>query len=390
MQTKNSNYSFAVVSADSDIHLFFECVFENDFNLNFYSDCELNDVVSDAENFDFLFIDMPTTMREKRSGNWNIIYSVFKDRIFILTAPSEIPEYSRNFSEIATTIPYPFTRKSFFLFFNKEAGKRPVSRIASQKDFSGIPQFAKLVGSSPGLNAVKEKILLAADTECILLFHGESGTGKSVTAKTVHELSSRRDGPFVSINIATLSPGLIESELFGCVSGAFTGAVNRQGLFGSAEGGTLFIDEIGELSLECQSKILTVIDDGIYRKVGSDRTVKSNVRLIFATNANLELMVSRRRFREDLFYRITDFPIHIPSLRERAEDIPLLLERFLTDMEISYRQKFTVTPGALQRLQDAEWPGNIRQFKSCIRRACLLARNTGLIDESKIIFEFFV
>lgn len=252
--------------------------------------------------------------------------------------------------------------------------------------FSSIPQFSRLTGNSKKINEIKEKILLVADTSVTLIFFGESGTGKTIAAQIAHEISCRKDKPFVVVNMGNSNKDLIESVLFGTVRGAFTDAKSREGLFKTAEGGTLFMDEIADLSLESQAKILRVIETGFFRPVGSDEEIQSDVRLIFATNTDLKQMVEEGKFREDLYWRIMDFPIVIPALRERAEDIPDLAEDSLSEIKSRLNIDFKITGEAMEKLCSGKWPGNFRQFKSCIRRAALLSRHTGIIDHEAIIF----
>lgn len=252
--------------------------------------------------------------------------------------------------------------------------------------FSMIPALKRLTGNSKKINEIKEKILLVADTDTTLIFFGESGTGKSIAAKVVHEISPRKEKPFVIVNMGSSNKDLMESVLFGTVKGAFTDAKPREGLFKTADGGTLFMDEIADLPLDSQAKLLRVIETGCFRSVGSDEEIKTDVRLIFATNANLEQMVKEKTFREDLYWRIMDFPIEIPSLRERTEDIPELVRHSLNEIKYNLNIDFTVSESALEKLSSCEWPGNFRQFRSCMRRAALLSRYTGVIDHDAIIF----
>lgn len=254
------------------------------------------------------------------------------------------------------------------------------------KILSTIPEFNRLTGNSEKICETKEKILLVADTDTTLIFFGESGTGKSIAAQLVHELSPRKASPFVIVNMANNNKDLLESILFGTVKGAFTDAKPREGLFKIADGGTLFMDEIADMPLESQAKILHVIETGRFRPVGADEESKTDVRLVFATNADLWQKVKSGAFREDLYWRIMDFPIEIPSLRERTEDIPDLVKYSLNEIKYKYNIDFEITESALKKLHTCQWPGNFRQFRSCMRRAALLSRYTGVIDHDAIIF----
>ena len=249
-----------------------------------------------------------------------------------------------------------------------------------------VPQFSRLVGSCEKLNEIKRKILMVADTDTPLIFFGESGTGKTLAAQIAHELSLRKNKPFVIANMANGNAEFFESNLFGNVRGAFTDARDREGLFKKADTGTLFMDEIAELSLDCQAKLLRVIETGLFRPVGSDEEFKCDARLIFATNADLRQMVSKRLFREDLYWRIVDFPIEVPALRERREDFPLLVQNELVEIQKRSARPYSITNEAVQKMRQCEWPGNFRQFKACLRRAAILCRHTGVIDEDAITF----
>lgn len=222
-----------------------------------------------------------------------------------------------------------------------------------------------ICGTSSAICSVREKILLAAKSDIPVLFTGKSGTGKTLAAKTLHNISRRKSAPFYSINVAAIPPFLAEAELFGTERGAFTDAERRAGYVSSAQNGTLFLDEIAELDMQIQAKLLHVLESGNYRSVGSDKEKHSNIRLIFATNADLRQKVRERSFREDLFYRISKFVIQMPSLAERSEDIGTLCTQFLAT-----RGK-RLTPQAIRLLQSLPWNGNIRQLFSCLEYAAL-------------------
>jgi formate hydrogenlyase transcriptional activator len=186
--------------------------------------------------------------------------------------------------------------------------------------------FEDIVGKSPAIQMVLEQVAIVAPTDSTVLLHGETGTGKELIARAIHNLSTRRDRPYVRMNCAAIPSGLLESELFGHEKGAFTGAlIQRKGRFESADGGSLFLDEIGDISLELQPKLLRAIQEQEFERLGSSRTIQVNVRLIAATHRDLRAMIRDEKFREDLFYRFNVFPIEIPPLRERREDIPLLV-----------------------------------------------------------------
>jgi DNA-binding NtrC family response regulator len=234
-----------------------------------------------------------------------------------------------------------------------------------------------LIGQSEALRVIGCAIEEVAQSDLTVLIEGESGTGKELVARSIHMKSLRRDHPFVSVNCAALPEQLIESELFGHVKGAFTGAVQaRRGRFQKAEGGTLFLDEIGDLSPKGQGDLLRVIEEGTFQRVGSSELEHAHVRLLAATNHHLEEAVRQGKFREDLFYRLTVFPIRVPPLRERAEDIPLLIASFLEHLAIRHhRRPKRLSTEALQVCQRFPWPGNVRQLRNVIER--LVISNAG-------------
>jgi transcriptional regulator with GAF, ATPase, and Fis domain len=240
--------------------------------------------------------------------------------------------------------------------------------------------FGELVGQSQALRHIVSQIDLVAPTEASALILGESGTGKELVAREIHQRSRRKDKPLVRVNCASIPKDLFESEFFGHARGAFTGAVkDRAGRFEAAEGGTIFLDEIGEVPLDLQSKLLRVLQEKSYERVGEDRTRRADVRVIAATNRNLQRQVEAGRFREDLFYRLNVFPIQVPQLRERMEDVPLLAKHFI---ETSVRElgcsKPRLTRAAITKLENYHWPGNIRELRNVIERAIIISRGGAL------------
>jgi transcriptional regulator with GAF, ATPase, and Fis domain len=219
-----------------------------------------------------------------------------------------------------------------------------------------------------------------APTDSSVLVRGETGTGKELVAQAIHRLSPRRSHLLVKINCAALPSGLVESELFGREKGAFTGALTRQvGRFEVADGSTLFLDEIGELSLEVQAKLLRVLETGEFERLGSPRTIKVDVRVIAATNRDLAEEIKRGRFREDLYYRLNVFPIRVPALRERAEDIPLLVWTFLEELSSRMGKRITQVPRkTMEALQRHSWPGNVRELKNVIEHGAILTTGDTL------------
>ena len=233
-----------------------------------------------------------------------------------------------------------------------------------------------LIGESEPMRAVARLVEEVANSDVTVLIEGESGTGKEIVARSIHAQSGRRDRPFISVNCAALAEQLLEAELFGHVKGAFTGAVaNKPGRFQLADGGTLFLDEIGDLSPKGQGDLLRVLEDSAFRMVGGSELIRVNVRIIAATNKNLQESVSAGKFREDLFYRLQIVPIQTPPLRERAEDIPLLIERFFETFTAKHkRRRKRMSPEALQLCQRYPWPGNVRQLRNTIERLVITCR----------------
>lgn len=241
-------------------------------------------------------------------------------------------------------------------------------------DYDGV------LGASPRMQEIFHLLALVAPSEANVLILGETGTGKELVAWAIHRNSLRAQGPFVVVNCAALPETLLESELFGHERGAFTGAVTRkEGRFLMAHRGTLFLDEIGELSLATQAKILRVLQTREFEALGSTRTLKVDVRIIAATNRNLEAMVRDGRFRDDLFYRLNVFPIVLPPLRERLDDLPLLADHFLrTYRAKNLREVKTLAPEVVQAFQEYSWPGNIRELENVIERGVIVCRGDTL------------
>jgi DNA-binding NtrC family response regulator len=236
-------------------------------------------------------------------------------------------------------------------------------------------RFDNIIGSSPAMQNVFRLVARCAPTNSTVLLHGDSGTGKELIAKAVHYNSLRKDKPFVAVDCTSLSENLLESELFGHVKGAFTGAVaNKKGLIEIADGGSLFLDEIGNISLSTQAKLLRFIEEREFKAVGDTQTRSVNVRLIFATNRDLRQMVEEGQFREDLFYRINIFPIDLPPLRDRQEDIPALAFHFLRTFNEEVGKDVTeFSPRAMNLLVNHSWPGNVRELENAIHRSVILA-----------------
>ncbi len=247
-----------------------------------------------------------------------------------------------------------------------------------RSEVSSKYRFENIIGSSPAMQNVYRMIAQSAPTNSTVLLTGESGTGKELIARAIHYNSLRKDKPFVPVDCNSLSENLLESELFGHVKGSFTGAVsNKKGMFEVADSGTLFLDEVGNFSMSIQGKLLRVLQEHEYRAVGDTKTQTANFRLVTATNKDLKAMIAAGTFRDDLFYRINIFPIHVPALRERREDIPALAYHFLKVVGEELGKKVTdISEGAMSALTNYAWPGNVRELENTMHRAAILASDS--------------
>lgn len=232
--------------------------------------------------------------------------------------------------------------------------------------------FRSLVGKSSTMQSVRHEIGQVANSNANVLIQGESGTGKEVVARNVHYNSSRRNNPFVPVNCGAIPADLLESELFGHEKGSFTGAItSRNGRFAMADGGTLFLDEIGEMTMAMQVKLLRVLEERVFERVGGTTTIHTDVRIVAATNRNLEEMVAEGTFREDLYFRLDVFPINLPTLKERKEDIPLLVKELITRLEHNNRGSVRFTADAVTAMSKYDWPGNVRELGNQIERMAI-------------------
>ena len=278
-------------------------------------------------------------------------------------------------------IPKPFKNEEVRLTIRKGLERRQLKaeNRALKEQLHGRFGFDRIIGKSKPIQQVFDLIRLAAPSKSNILILGDSGTGKELVAKAIHHNSKRRNGPFVTVNSGSMPADLLESNLFGHVKGSFTGAIsNKKGLFELANGGSIFFDEIGNIPLETQAKLLRVIQEKEFMRLGGVEVLKADVRIIAATNANLEELVERGAFREDLYYRLNVITIHLPALRKRAEDIPLIANHFLStyarENEKTIRE---IAPGAMQLLMDYHWPGNVRELENAVERAVVLS--TGAV-----------
>lgn len=263
-----------------------------------------------------------------------------------------------------------------------DESRRLEKELTSVKPGKLRARISGIIGESAPIRALLSKIEIVAKSNATVLLRGESGTGKELFARAIHELSRRSKGPFVKVNCAALPESVLESELFGHEKGAFTGAINtRKGRFELADGGTIFLDEIGEISPAFQAKLLRVLQEGEFDRVGSTKTQKVDVRVVAATNSDLEDAVSRGTFRADLYYRISVVPLMLPSLRERKGDIPLLAETFLSRFNKENGRNLTLAPSAIDVLKACYFPGNVRELENCVCRTATLAPGTAIVED---------
>lgn len=263
---------------------------------------------------------------------------------------------------------------------------------ALPKDTDSFPNgFMGMVGNSPLMFKLYKQIKMAASSDASVIICGETGTGKELVANAIHALSYRREGPFIKLNCAALTESLIESELFGHVKGAFTGAIkDRKGKFEEADGGTLFLDEITEISPAIQSKLLRILQEKEIVRVGDNKTRKIDVRIITATNKNICALMQKNEFRDDLFYRINVFPIHTPALREHPEDIPLLVQHFLGDIcKLQMMPVKQITDNVKELFYQYHWPGNVRQLINVLEYAVIASDDSPKIDVEHLPVHFF-
>ncbi|MCB0760270.1 MAG: sigma-54-dependent Fis family transcriptional regulator [Flavobacteriales bacterium] len=255
-------------------------------------------------------------------------------------------------------------------------------------ELQAIKQRFGIIGNSPHLNRAINIAAQVAPTDISVLISGESGTGKEVMPKIIHQLSSRKHGEYIAVNCGAIPEGTIDSELFGHEKGAFTGAQGtRLGYFEVADGGTIFLDEVAELPLQTQVRLLRVLETGEFIRVGSSKVIKTDVRVVAASNVNMAEAIRKGRFREDLFYRLNQVPIHVPALRERPEDVHLLFRKFTTDVGEKYRiPVLELTPDAVELLTRYSWPGNIRQLKNITEQMSIILQDREVDGETLMEF----
>jgi DNA-binding NtrC family response regulator len=303
--------------------------------------------------------DIPMSVRAMKAGAIEFLTKPFRDDE-LLNAVEQAIKRSRELEQLS----------------NKPAEATPSHEHERRRELN----FSELVGQSAALRRVLKEVETVAPTDSTVLIYGETGTGKELIARAIHNLSLRRSNPFVKLNCAAIPTGLLESELFGHEKGAFTGAIaQRIGRFELANRGTIFLDEIGDIPLELQPKLLRVLQEREFERLGSTRTLHTDARLVAATNANLAGRVNEKRFRSDLYYRLNVFPIVVPPLRERRDDIPLLVRYFMEKYMRRMNKRIEMIPGAaMNALSEHHWPGNVRELENFIERSVILSRNKEL------------
>jgi len=323
-------------------------------------------------------------LREERISEYGIRPIVFKGEVLGAIAsfgPEDMPDAIAPWSRIfADHIGAAIANARAFDEIQRLKGQLELQNTYLQEAVVEAKAFGDLVGQSAALRQVVGQIDVVAPTQASVLILGETGTGKELVAHEIHRRSARKDAPLVRVNCASIPRELFESEFFGHVRGSFTGAVkDRAGRFETAEGGTIFLDEVGEIPSDIQNKLLRVLQEKRYERVGDDRTRRADVRIVAATNRDLKKAAADGRFREDLYYRLNVFPIQVPPLRDRLDDIPLLAKHFV---ELSAKElkcaKPRLTRAAVTQLQSYDWPGNVRELRNVIERAVILARGGAL------------
>lgn len=307
------------------------------------------------------------TMKEIREGNPDLPVIIISGHANVELAVKATKIGAYDFLE------KPLSMEKVLLTVNRALEKRNLE-IENKTLRENLLKKWKLVGDSPKMNQLREQIKMAAASNSRVLILGESGSGKELVARLLHENSLRADKPFIEVNCAAIPQELIESELFGHEKGSFTGAFEKkEGKFELADTGTLFLDEIGDMSLQTQAKVLRVIETQEFQRVGGSKNIKVDVRIISATNKDLKEEEKRGAFREDIYFRLNVIPIKVPSLRERTDDIPALVEHFLESFALEYgQQPKKITPEAIRILQRHTWPGNIRELKNVLERLVIM------------------
>ena len=343
------------------------------FTIERCSSVVARDGILAARNFDVMLTDV---MLEDGDGLATLgeVRSAAPDMpVIVLSAQNTLDTAVRaSDSDVFEYFPKPFDLDELVQAVRQAAGgKADIADAPSEADGDGMP----LVGRSPAMQGVYRMITRVLRNDLTVLITGESGTGKELVAEAIHQLGSRRTGPFVAVNTAAIPADLIESELFGHEKGAFTGAIAQAiGKFEQANGGTLFLDEIGDMPAEAQTRLLRALQSGRIRRVGGRQEIAVDVRIVAATNRDLEPLIAAEAFREDLYYRLNVVPIELPPLRERREDIDVLSQHFLIQAAEDGLPRRQLTPDAIEQLESRNWRGNVRELRNVIYRLALMAR----------------
>ena len=319
-----------------------------------------------------------------RSGLWLPLTTVRRRMGTMVFASRQLDPYSaedREFLQhVARHVAIAVENALAFEEINALRQRIEEEKVYLEEEIRSEQLFGEIIGASPALRHVLEQIQNAAPTDSTVLIQGETGTGKELIARAIHQLSHRNQGTFIKLNCSAIPAGLLESELMGHEQGAFTGAIHqRLGRVELANKGTLFLDEVGDLPLELQPKLLRVLQDGQFERLGSSKTQTSNFRLVAATNRDLRALAGEQQFRMDLFYRLSVFPITAPPLRERREDIPVLVRHFVQDFATRMRKPIDAIPAeTMEALVNYSWPGNVRELRNVIERSVILSSGKRL------------
>ncbi len=347
---------------------------------------------SRSRSYEFIFVSVRPPLAQALA-NIRSIKALSPDSNIVALIPNSVSKVSSEVLQVGAKsyLIKPFQATQMLKILERhfaEAAAKTLATLTPARTISADDPLRTFVGSSPQMNKIFSLIRKVAPSEVNVLVTGESGTGKEMVAAAIHKLSNRCDKPFIAINCAAIPKELLESELFGHAKGSFTGAtVARRGLFEEAEGGTVFLDEIGDLPLTLQAKILRLLQTREVKPVGQNTTVKVDVRIISATHKDLKLLISQNEFREDLYYRLNVMPLHLPSLRDRRSDIPLLADFFLKRYSTNKKARVnSFSSAAMSKLMSLEWRGNVRELENTIERAVVLAE-TNVIEERDIVCE---
>lgn len=317
-------------------------------------------------------VSTPLVLRDQVLGTLNI--ASFHDEVFG-------EEQLELFTQVATQVAIGLDNALAYQKIKELNEQLEQENVYLRDEIRTEHNFEDIIGNSAALKRVLEQLEIVAPTDSTVLIQGETGTGKELIARALHNLSARKECPFVKLNCAAIPTGLLESELFGHERGAFTGAISQKvGRFELAHGGTIFLDEIGEISLELQTKLLRVLQEKEFERLGSTRTIQVDVRLVAATNRDLENMVETNQFRSDLYYRLNVFPITVPALRDRPEDIPILVRYFTQRYAMRMNKPIeTIPQKTINQLSHYHWPGNVRELENLIERAVILSQGSALV-----------